>query len=197
MDNHNAARIEPHLLDKRSRELIESWQRHAARIKKQHPKWNAEKVQQELKKIIAKQAQKAIPSKPFEDYKEDIEAYYQKISEQREAAIKKIAAHLGAQDSAVIGVAVFELDCGCIRACGVSAEGDPVGEMIMVALGAVKALDDKPLCVKCDADGGADPIRCIRQSMVWPGDESEMPEEEVRLVIGKKVFGDEYSINDI
>jgi len=197
MDNPNAVKVEPHMLDERSRELIESWNKHAERIRKRHPKWNAAKVQEELKKIIVKQARKAIPEKSAEEYQKDMEAYSLKIARQRETAIKDIAAWLGAQDSEVMGVAVFELDCGCIRACGVSSGGDPVGQMIMVAPGSVKALDDQPLCMQCDADGGADSKRCVRQSMVWPGDESELPDEALRLAIGKKVFGEDFSRDDI
>jgi hypothetical protein len=63
-----------------------------------------------------------------------------------------------------IGVAFKFLDCGCSRLCGVSAQGDPLGELVHVS----------------------------GQPAHWPGDESELPDKELRLAIGRNVFGPGY-----
>ncbi|MEJ2100348.1 MAG: hypothetical protein P8X68_10260 [Desulfobacterales bacterium] len=88
-----------------------------------------------------------------------------------------------------IGVAFKFLDCGCSLLCGVSAHGDPRGELIHVPGQPAKKGKKPPICFKCRKDGGLD--RVIWQGN-WPGDKSELPAKELRLAIGKKVFGPSY-----
>lgn len=182
-------------LDEKSAELLEKWKKQAAILRAQHPKWNAEKVQEEMKKKILNQAKTAIPEMKHEDYRKKLEEWNNRDT-YRQEVISKIMAHLGGKSPDAVGVALFDLDCGCLRACAVSSDGDPMGEMVMVVTKSAEE-GDASACAACDADGGGDLKRISGKAMVWPGSETEMPDEASRLAIGKKVFGDDYSPDDI
>jgi hypothetical protein len=181
-------------IDSKSKELIIKWQQQAESLKKKHPKWNAAKIQEEMKARIVRQAKAAIPTKNSKAYIEEVNAHLKEVEDSRNRAIVGIMTYMGKTSPEAVATVLFELNCGCIRACAVSEEGGPMGEMIMVS---GKPVEEGYECSICSKDGGADSERCISKAMIWPGEESEMPTEEFRLAIGKKVFGDDYSMDDI
>ncbi|MCP3890929.1 MAG: hypothetical protein GY702_18960 [Desulfobulbaceae bacterium] len=181
-------------IDSKTKELIESWQQQAKQLKKKHPKWNAAKIQKEMKDKIIKQAEAAIPTNSAKEYIEGVNAHLKEVEDSRKKAIDEIMRYMGKTSPEAVATVLYELDCGCIRACAVSKQGAPMGEMIMVSGRAVEKGYD---CSACREDGGAKPERCIDKSIIWPGDASELPSEEFRLAIGKEVFGDDYSMGDI
>ena len=181
-------------IDSKTKELIRKWQQQAESLKKKHPKWNAAKIQKEMKDRIIRQAEAAIPTKSAKAYLEGVNAHLKEVEDSRKKAIDGIMSYMGKTSPEAVAAALFELDCGCIRACAVSKEGEPMGEMIMVF---GKPVEQEYECSVCRVDGGADSERCIRKAIIWPGEESELPREEFRLAIGKKVFGDDYTIDDI
>ena len=83
-----------------------------------------------------------------------------------------------------IGVAYKGLDCGCALVCGVTAKGDPIGSMLRVTGQPIT------ICLKCKKDDGLN--RVVQEGIRWPGDENELPDLELRLTIGRKVFGPDY-----
>ncbi|MCP4687725.1 MAG: hypothetical protein GY859_06725 [Desulfobacterales bacterium] len=90
-----------------------------------------------------------------------------------------------------IGVAYKGLNCGCALLCGVTVKGDPIGALVHVSgQPSVKGLGP-PICLMCKKDSGLD--RVVMHGMHWPGEESEKPEEALRLFIGEEVFGPGYS----
>jgi hypothetical protein len=89
-----------------------------------------------------------------------------------------------------IGVAFKWLDCGCSLLCGVSAKGDPVGPLVHVDGRSAKPGHRSAICFKCKKDSGLD--RVVWQGIHWPGDPSEYPDRELRLRIGRRVFGPGY-----
>ena len=103
-----------------------------------------------------------------------------------EAACQKI---LSEQPEAM-GVAFKFLDCGCSLLCGVSARGAPRGELIHMSGQPAKKGKKSPICFKCRKDGGFD--RVVWQGIHWPGHKSELPAKELRLAIGREVFGPGY-----
>jgi len=181
-------------IDSKTKELIKSWQQQATLLKKKHPKWSAAKIQKEMKDRIIRQAEAAIPTKGAKEYIEGVNAHLKEVEDSRNKAIDDIMRYMGRTNPEAVATVLYELDCGCIRACAVSKEGAPMGEMIMVSGKPVETGYD---CSACREDGGAHSERCIDKSIIWPGDESELPSEEFRLAIGKKVFGDDYSMDDI
>ncbi len=181
-------------IDSKSKALLESWEKEACQLKKKHPKWNKARIQEEMKKRIVKQAEDAIPTKSAKEYLAQVNARLKEAEDSRNTAINRIMKYMGRTSPDAIATAIFELDCSCIRACAVSKEGAPMGEMIMVS---VTSGETEYECEQCERDGGADPERCINKAIIWPGEESEMPSDEFRLNIGKKVFGDDYSMDDI
>ena len=181
-------------IDSKTKELINKWQQQAESLKKKHPKWNAAKIQKEMKDRIIRQAKEAVPTKSAKAYIEGVNAHLKEVEDSRNRAINGIMVYMGKTSPEAVAMALFELDCGCIRACAVSEEGAPMGEMIMVS---GKPVEKGYECSVCREDGGADAERCFRKAIIWPGEESELPSEEFRLAIGKKVFGDDYSMDDI
>jgi hypothetical protein len=85
-----------------------------------------------------------------------------------------------------IGVAFKWLDCGCSLLCGVDAVGDPVGPLMHVGSQATTGA-----CPQCKKD--VDLNRVVWQGIHWPGSPEEYPEMELRLSIGRKVFGPGYT----
>jgi hypothetical protein len=181
-------------IDSKTKDLIEKWQQQAESLKKMHPKWNAAKIQKEMKARIIRQAKATIPTKSAKEYLEGVDAHLKEVEKARNKAIDGIMRYMGKTSPEAVATALFELDCGCIRACAVTEEGDPMGEMIMVS---GKQVGKEYDCNVCREDGGADSERCINKAIIWPGDDSAMPSEKFRLAIGKKVFGDDYSMDDI
>lgn len=181
-------------IDGKTKELIKSWQQQAELLKKKHPKWNAAKIQAKMKDRIIRQAEAAIPTKSAKEYIEGVNTHLKEIKDARNKAIDGIMRYMERTSPEAVATVLHELDCGCIRACAVSKEGAPMGEMIMVSGRSVETEYD---CSVCREDGGANAERCINKAIIWPGDASELPSEKFRLEIGRKVFGDDYSMDDI
>ena len=89
-----------------------------------------------------------------------------------------------------IGVAYRVLDCGCALLCGASAAGEPTGTLKQISGQPVKAGNTPPICLKCKKDDGLD--RVVWDGIFWPGSQNEWPEKELRISIGRKVFGPGY-----
>ena len=104
--------------------------------------------------------------------------------------LKAVCENLILQHPEAMGIAYMELDCGCINSCGVSAKGDPVGEMHAISGQAQKG---DTVCLKCYRDKKIDWGRVIDKGLIWPGEDSERPDDNIRMAIGKKVFGPDYS----
>jgi hypothetical protein len=90
-----------------------------------------------------------------------------------------------------IGVAFRWLDCGCVMLCGVSAKGNPVGQLVHTSEQAPHVEGKSRICRQCRKDGGLD--RVVWQGIHWPGDENELPDKDLRLTIGRMVFGPGYA----
>ena len=89
-----------------------------------------------------------------------------------------------------IGVAYKVLDCGCALLCGTSASGDPTGTLQNISGQPVKKGTTPPICLKCKKDSGLS--RVVWNGVYWPGSQSEWPDKELRISIGRKIFGPGY-----
>ena len=88
-----------------------------------------------------------------------------------------------------IGVAILALNCGCIKVCGVSAKGDPVGAMTGVSRNHGSCAG-ATICLACRKKGWMK--RVVRREIFWPGSEDEKPAKKLRMKIGLNVFGEDY-----
>ncbi len=182
-------------IDDKSKELIKKWQRQADSLKKHHPKWNAAKIQEKMNERIIEDAKAAFSTENGKAYIEEMnDAHLKQAEDTKNKVIDGIMTYMGKTSPEAVATVLFELDCRCLRACAISKEGEPMGEMIMVSS---KQVEEDYECSVCSDDGGADPDRCIRKAIIWPGEEAELPPEDFRLIIGKKVFGDDYSVDDL
>ena len=89
-----------------------------------------------------------------------------------------------------IGVAYKVLDCGCALLCGASAGGDPAGTLQHISGQLVKKGTLPPICLKCKKDNGLG--RVVWDGIYWPGSQSEWPDKDLRISIGRKIFGPGY-----
>ena len=108
----------------------------------------------------------------------------------RSTAFDKACQTIFIEQPGAIGVAFKFLDCGCSLLCGVSAQGEPLGELMHVSGQPAKKGKKPPICFTCKKDSGL--RRVIWEGIHWPGDESELPDKELRLAIGRNVFGPGY-----
>lgn len=89
-----------------------------------------------------------------------------------------------------IGVAYKVLNCGCALICGATAGGGPVGQLQHISGQPVKGSRHSPICLKCRKDDGLD--RVVWEGIYWPGPQKEWPEKELRIAIGRNIFGSGY-----
>ena len=111
----------------------------------------------------------------------------------KEEALKDICNRLVLKQPDAVGMAMIELDCGCIDICGVSIWGEPVGSIKTIALGQETGEEDSPICSQCLESKGRVSGRIDNQRMIWPGHEDERPDRDLRIFIGRRVFGDDYT----
>jgi hypothetical protein len=106
--------------------------------------------------------------------------------------LKKICHRIVMKHPDAIGMATIELDCGCINVCGVSSNGKPVGSIMNIPAHQETDNDNSLICYKCFEKKRGITDRIVNQLLIWPGGENEIPEEEIRLYIGRSVFGPGY-----
>ena len=108
-------------------------------------------------------------------------------------ALKGICNRLVLKHPDAVGMAVIELDCGCVDICGVSIRGEPVGSIKTIALGSETGQQQSPICSRCLAEKGRVSGRIVSRRIIWPGSDEERPEEHLRRFIGRSVFGADYT----
>ncbi|CAB1058881.1 hypothetical protein D1BOALGB6SA_3639 [Olavius sp. associated proteobacterium Delta 1] len=89
-----------------------------------------------------------------------------------------------------IGVAYRVLNCGCALICGATAGGDPIGTLHHISGQPIKRGGKSPICLKCRKDKGLD--RVVWEGIYWPGPQNEWPDKDLRISIGRKIFGSGY-----
>ena len=107
-------------------------------------------------------------------------------------ALKGICDRLVLKHPEAVGMAVIELDCGCVDICGVSIRGEPVGSVKSIAPGSSAGRGQSPICSRCLASRGRVSGRIVNRKIVWPGSDEELPEPALRRFIGTAVFGENY-----
>jgi len=108
-------------------------------------------------------------------------------------ALKEICDRIVMKHPEAIGMVTIELDCGCINVCGVTFKGEPVGSMMSIPAHQETENDNSLVCFKCLEKKSKITNRIVNQGLIWPGEENEIPAEEIRLYIGREVFGHGYS----
>lgn len=106
--------------------------------------------------------------------------------------LKEICNRIVMKHAEVVGMALIELDCGCINVGGVSFDGEPVGSITSITLHQETENDKNLVCFRCLEEKGRITDRVINYGLIWPGDENDLPEKDFRLSIGQKVFGPDY-----
>ncbi|KPJ76470.1 MAG: hypothetical protein AMJ54_11615 [Deltaproteobacteria bacterium SG8_13] len=108
-------------------------------------------------------------------------------------ALKGICNRLVVKHPDAVGMAVIELDCGCVDICGVSIRGEPVGSIKTIALGADARQQQSPICSRCLASKERVSERVVNRRIIWPGSEEERPDVNLRRFIGRVVFGENWT----
>lgn len=110
----------------------------------------------------------------------DIESY-------RLEALDRFSMKIMKDNPEAVAVVLFELDCGCMKVCGASASGDPVGPRILI--GGIPPTNDKLImCSKCIKDKGSD-NRIVESGIAWKKEKGKKLDEKHRNAIYQKAFG--------
>ena len=112
---------------------------------------------------------------------------------QRETALKMAAQFIrkGYPDS--IGVAFMELNCGCIKICGVTVDGHTLGSLSLALSQSSRNKDKPPLCKVCAKDRGISIKRLLHHGIIWSATRNTLPARDQRIEIGQKIFGSRYT----
>ncbi len=106
--------------------------------------------------------------------------------------LKEICTRLVIKHPEAVAMAAIELDCGCVNVCGVSYRGEPVGTLKSIPANQENEDDNNLVCFTCLEKKREMAGRIVNRGLIWPGSDDELPAEEVRLLIGREVFGSEY-----
>ena len=112
---------------------------------------------------------------------------------QREAALRMAARFFRKGYPESIGIAYMELNCGCIKICGVTAEGSTLGSLNLALSRSSRKKDSPPACKACVKDNGISIKRLLNHGIIWSATETTLPMGNQRLEIGQKIFGSRYT----
>jgi hypothetical protein len=104
-------------------------------------------------------------------------------------ALDTMAQKIMTNNDEAVAVVLFELDCGCMKVCGASASGGPVGSMILVSI-ALMDNDTVSICSKCIEDEGS-PERIVNFGIMWKNEDGKKPNAKHRQAIFQSIFGHE------
>jgi hypothetical protein len=110
-----------------------------------------------------------------------------KVKRYRRETLRIASQHITTNNIDAVAVVLLELNCGCMKVAGASANGDQVGPMIMIP-GLPPKKNRVPICLKCMEDDGS-PNRVIRRGIMWEKDNGKKLNEINKNVICQKAFG--------
>lgn len=115
------------------------------------------------------------------------------IEIRRKETLKALCNRIAVDFPEAAGMAVVELNCGCLYVNGVSFTGEPVGPLQAID-GRTGAMEgSRTFCLTCRRDKTGFTRRIVHRVLLWPGDESEKPDSALRQFIGEQVFGPGFS----
>jgi hypothetical protein len=114
---------------------------------------------------------------------------------QRNTALKMAVQFFQEEYPDTIAIAYMELDCGCIKVCGVTADGKPLGSLNLALSQSANKKEKPPTCKACEKDAGISITRLRHHGIIWPSDTTRLPDKSQRLGIGQKLFGRQYTAN--
>jgi hypothetical protein len=106
--------------------------------------------------------------------------------------MKMACRYIKEKHPAVVGVAFMELNCRCIKLCGVSLTGRLLDSLTLALGEAAKRRNRPPRCKICEADDGVNVKRLVQHGLIWSSDQAAKINDKQRLAIGRKIFGPGY-----
>ena len=76
----------------------------------------------------------------------------EEYTEQKRSELKSQCNRIVLEYPEAMGIAVLELDCGCLNICGVVVVGDPVGPMKTISARFDGKDGKTPVCLSCDKE---------------------------------------------
>ena len=112
-------------------------------------------------------------------------------------AVELAFGYILSENRTAVGVACVELDCRCIKMCGVNRNGDIVAPLTLVLGPSVAPPNRPPVCPVCSKDGGVDPARVVRHSLVWAAKPYKTVDARRKRKIGQRIFGSAFDTGSI
>jgi hypothetical protein len=104
-------------------------------------------------------------------------------------AVELAYRYILSENQTAVGVAFVELDCRCIKLCGITHNGDIVAPLTLVLGPSVGPENHPPVCPVCRKDGGVNPTRVVRHGLVWSDESHRTIDARLKREIGRRVFG--------
>ena len=111
------------------------------------------------------------------------------IDQRRLPAAELAYRYILTENRETVGVVYIELDCQCIKMCGVTRKGDILTPLSLV-LGPSAAPENRPpICPECLKDGGVNPARVVRGGLAWSDEPQAIIDDRLKRKIKRRVFG--------
>lgn len=111
-------------------------------------------------------------------------------NERRQLPVVELAfRYILSENQTAVGVALVELDCRCIKMCGVTRDGDILAPLTLVLGPSVAPANRPPVCPACRKDGGVNPVRVVRHALAWSDDPHKAVNAPLKRKIGRRIFG--------
>lgn len=104
-------------------------------------------------------------------------------------AVELAYRYILSENQTAVGVAFVELDCQCIKLCGLTRNGDVVAPLTLVMGPSVEPDNLPPVCPICRKDGGVNPSRVVRHGLAWSDEPHRAVDARLKRKIGRRVFG--------
>ena len=115
-----------------------------------------------------------------------------KAQEKKQDLITLAARFIRENHPDAVAVAFMELNCQCIKMCGVAADGCLLGPLTLVLGAAAVSKNRLPSCRSCGEDSGISLQRLVRHGLIWNEVAAGQPGEDWRMRLGRRIFGDRY-----
>ena len=111
-------------------------------------------------------------------------------NERRQLPVVELAfRYILSENQTAVGVALVELDCRCLKMCGVTREGNILAPLTLVLGPSVAPANRPPVCPVCLKDGGVNPRRVVRHALAWSEDPHKSINAHLKRKIGRRIFG--------
>lgn len=104
-------------------------------------------------------------------------------------AVELAYQYILSENRTAVGVVYVELNCHCIKMCGVTRRGNVVAPLSLVLGPSIAPENRPPVCPTCLKDGGVNPARVERHGLAWSEEPQRTIDDRLKRKIERRIFG--------